>query len=141
MNHVFLSGKVEQKPFLVSKEQQVPHAQVELTIFHRTVSGQEKKETFTLNAWNNVALSMMNKVRAGANMSVKGYLSIQRNDHESKMEVTVEEFQVSSQLVSRPERRNSHCSWSARQLKPGTVEMQVNERIILSGSEVSPSEK
>ena len=46
MNHVFLSGIVEKAPMMVSKESEITHVTLELTVTHLNASGKEKREKY-----------------------------------------------------------------------------------------------
>lgn len=105
MNHIFLSGTVETNPILLSKDKQKPHACMHLVVSHRNSTGFEKREVFPIHAWHNVALSLMEAVKASARVSVKGYLCQQRMDDCLQIYITAEEFHVSLRRPSRPKRR------------------------------------
>lgn len=107
MNHVFLSGTAETMPVLLSKENQVPHARVNLVVSHHTSNGTEKLESFTIHAWHNVAHSLLRTVKPASKLSIKGYLCLQHTDCEAKLFITAEEFHVSATHANRPARRKS----------------------------------
>ncbi|MCI5564432.1 MAG: single-stranded DNA-binding protein [Clostridiales bacterium] len=108
MNHVFLSGVAESTPVLVSRDEQTPHAVMALTVSHRTAAGVEKKEQYPISAWHSAALRMTELIRPGARVSIKGYLSQRQTGEGIFLEVTAEEFLVSSPpSIVRPLRRST----------------------------------
>lgn len=108
MNHVFLSGTVETSPKVVSQDNNVLHAIMDLTVIHKNAAGVEKKEQYPISAWRGIAKRMMELITPGSRVSIKGYLSQKQTAEGIFLEVTVEEFQVSDHsLLIRPLRRNA----------------------------------
>lgn len=105
MNHIFLSGIVETAPILLSKDNETPHACMDLVVSHRNSSGFEKKETYQIHTWHNVALSLMKAAKPSNRVSIKGYLCQQHMENHILIYITAEEFHVSSKQPSRPMRR------------------------------------
>lgn len=85
MNHVFLSGIVESMPITVSASDQTLHVRMNLTVSHRTAAGIEKKEQYPISAWRGIATRMVELIRPGAHVSIKGYLS-QKQTSEGTLE-------------------------------------------------------
>ena len=106
MNHVFLSGIVESMPITVSASDQTLHVRMNLTVSHRTAAGIEKKEQYPISAWRGIATRMVELIRPGAHVSIKGYLSQKQTSEGTLIEVTAEEFQ-SSVPSNRPVRRTA----------------------------------
>ena len=108
MNHVFLSGIAETAPRVVSQGNGVFHTIMNLTVIHKTVMGVEKQEQYPISAWRGIAKRMTELIMAGSRVSIKGYLSQKQTPDGIYLEVTVEEFHVSSHdSIARPPRRNS----------------------------------
>lgn len=106
MNHVFISGFVENAPELLSRENEIPHVVMSLTVIHRTASGIEKREKYPISAWRGIALRMKELIKPNMRVSIKGYLSQKQTDEGLYLEVTAEEFQVAYQNgIIRPLRR------------------------------------
>ena len=78
---------------MVSAPDQTPHALMNLTISHRTAAGVEKKEQYPISAWRGIAQRMVEIVKPGAHVSIKGYLTQKQTNEGTFMEVTAEEFQ------------------------------------------------
>lgn len=107
MNHVFLSGTVDEAPRRVSQENEIPHVVLELTVAHKTTSGVEKRERYPISAWRGIAKRMTEMIVQGSRVSIKGYLSQKQTPEGVYLEVTAEEFQVSPRpVVIRPLRRS-----------------------------------
>lgn len=116
MNHVFLSGIAEKGALLVSRENETPHAVMELTVIHRTAGGIEKREQYPISAWRGTAQRLVELAKPGARISIKGYLSQRQKPEGILLEVTAEEFLVAqNQAASCPPRC---CSpWNPNLLK------------------------
>ena len=107
MNHVFISGTVAEAPRMVSQENEIPHAVLELTVTHKTASGVEKQEQYPISAWRVIAKRMTEMIVPGSRISVKGYLSQKQTPEGVYLEVTAEKFQVSTRpAIIRPLRRS-----------------------------------
>lgn len=96
MNHVFLSGIVEKAPIMVSKENEIPHVTLELTVTHFNTSGKEKREKYPLSAWRGIAYRIMELVKPGSRISIEGYLCQKATEEGILLEIAVKEFQTSS---------------------------------------------
>jgi len=96
MNHVFLSGLVESAPQMVSRQNEIPHAVMNLTVRHLSAKGVEKSEQYPLSAWRGIATRMVELIKPGAHLCIKGYLSQKQRNDGIFIEITVEEFNVSS---------------------------------------------
>ena len=108
MNHVFLSGIVATAPDMVSGVEKTPHAVMKLAVSHRTAAGVEKKEEYPVSAWRGIARRMVELVKPGSHVSIKGYLSQKQTNEGIFLEVTAEEFQVSARSsIVRPMRGNA----------------------------------
>ena len=62
MNHVFISGIVEKAPVMVSKESEIPHVTLELTVTHINTSGKEKREKYPLRNYRKITCAYYNNV-------------------------------------------------------------------------------
>lgn len=108
MNHVFVSGIAEKDAKLVSRENEPPHAVMYLTVTHRTANGTEKREQYPISAWRGTAQRLVELAKAGARISIKGYLSQRQTPEGILLEVTAEEFLIGQNSpASRPPRRYS----------------------------------
>ena len=129
MNHVFLSGTTEKGAVLISREEEIPHAVMLLTVTHRTTRGEEKREQYPLSAWRGTAVQLANRTEPGCRLAIKGYLS-QRNTPEGiLLEVTVEEFQVSGgKAPTRPPRR--YWEWNTNMTKEALAVKQTEREAV-----------
>ena len=96
MNHVFLSGIVEKAPIMVSKENEIPHVTLELTVTHFNTSGKEKRERYPLSAWRGIAYRILELVKPGVRISIEGYLCQKATEEGILLEIAIKEFQASS---------------------------------------------
>lgn len=96
MNHVFLSGIVEKAPMMVSKESEITHVTLELTVTHLNASGKEKREKYPLSAWRGIAQRVYELVKSGDRISIEGYLCQKQTSEGVFLEITIREFQASS---------------------------------------------
>ena len=96
MNHVFLSGIVEKAPMMVSKESEITHVTLELTVTHLNASGKQKREKYPLSAWHGIAQRVYELVKSGDRISIEGYLCQKQTNEGVFLEITIREFQASS---------------------------------------------
>lgn len=118
MNHVFLTGIAEKGAMLVSQENETPHAVMQLTVTHRTANGIEKREQYPISAWRGTALRLAELVKAGARLSIKGYLSQRKTPEGILLEITAEEFQV-SQHQSNARTPICYSAWNPNHVRSG----------------------
>ena len=96
MNHVFLSGTINAAPKMISNENEIPHAIMDLTVTHKSAKGVEKNEQYPISAWRGIATKMVEMIKPGCFVSIKGYLSQKQTNEGVFLEITVEEFNVAT---------------------------------------------
>ena len=96
MNKVFLSGMIAGTPVLHKHDGGKKQLTFALLVSHRTQAGEERRESYQINAWNSAAIWAHAHLRAGMCVGLQGYLTqkILRGSGVcvTATEVTVEQF-------------------------------------------------
>lgn len=140
MNHVFLSGTINVAPKMVSNQNEIPHAIMDLTVTHKTAKGVEKKEQYPVSAWRGIATKMVEMINPGCHVSIKGYLSQKKTNEGVFLEITVEEFNAASRFIGIRPLRDVSATLKERQFTNIPVQAQKDDKDTSRESEVCADE-
>ena len=124
MNDVFLSGIIKTTPKIVSSHNETPHAIMDLTVTHRSAKGVEKHEQYPLSAWRGIATKMVELIKPGSHVSIKGYLSQKQTNDGVFLEITVEEFNVAARSIGIRPLRGINSAIKEPQTKSNLLQPQ-----------------
>lgn len=96
MNKVFLSGIVAEEPKLKPSDGTFKHADLVISIRHKTVDGSTKKELYPIHCWNGLAEWTMQNIARGQLVTVEGYLT-----RRTGVEVTAREIVAGEMMKAR----------------------------------------
>ena len=88
MNEVYLRGKLVSVYEPIAPSSQPKHLVYQLRVSHKTAQQQVKFETYTVNAWRNLAVWASSNLQVGMDVFVRGHLSQRQSSTGPMTEVT-----------------------------------------------------
>ena len=136
MNKLYISGYIQDTPQLRQEQGNIPHLAFNLSVQHRTQSGELRRESYRVSAWHKTALWGAVNLAKGQLVAIQGYLAqhqlVAGNISATTVEIAVDEFL----LLRQPTPADPGTVSGAAQ--PGSS-AQTPASPALVGSEASPA--
>ena len=96
MNKLYISGYIHDTPQLRQEQGNIPHFVFNLSVQHRTQTGELRRESYRVSAWHKVALWGAANLAKGQLVAIQGYLAqhqlVAGNISATTVEIAVDEF-------------------------------------------------
>lgn len=96
MNKLYISGYIQDTPQLRQEQGNIPHFVFNLSVQHRTQTGELRRESYRVSAWHKIALWGAANLAKGQLVAIQGYLAqhqlVAGNISATTVEIAVDEF-------------------------------------------------
>ena len=96
MNKLYISGYIQDTPQLRQEQGNIPHFVFNLSVQHRTQTGELRRESYRVSAWHKAALWGAANLAKGQLVAIQGYLAqhqlVAGNISATTVEIAVDEF-------------------------------------------------
>ena len=96
MNKLYISGYIQDTPQLRQEQGNIPHFVFNLSVQHRTQTGELRRESYRVSAWHKAALWGAANLAKGQLVAIQGYLAqhqlVAGNISATTVEIAVAEF-------------------------------------------------
>lgn len=96
MNKLYISGCIMDEPQLRKEQGEIEHLVFNLSVRHKTRSGESRREAYRVSAWHKTARWGADNLSKGQLVAIQGYLTqrqvVAGNITATSTEIAVEEF-------------------------------------------------